>query len=109
MKVAAWNSTVNGYCADAKRDARYWLNGWRSLAMMSKRIYKDSMGCGEYLHVPLKGKGADGRVYRVRCRFAPGKKYKGREVINTTVERRADGWHWLIETRPLNVGRNCNG
>ena len=118
LKVAAWNSTVLGRRANPGHDARRWSDGWRFLGIHDKRSYVDGCAailtgkqkinifgggrkrgysCGEYLHAPVLGKGADGRWYRVRCRFQPGMKYRKRLVRSVRLERLHKLWHWILE------------
>ena len=117
LKVAAWNSTVLGRRARADHDAREWFDGWKNLGVHSPRSYVDGcprkltgkqrinffgagrvqgLSCGQYLHAPVLGKGADRRVYRVRCRFKPGLKYRGQVIHSVSLERRGKFWYWKI-------------
>lgn len=115
LRIAPWNSTVLGRRPNPKHDARDWSDGWISLNF--QRAYKDGSpakmtgrhkfnvfgyshragsSCGEYLHVPLTGKGADGRAYRVRCRFQPGMRFRKRRVKSVRVQNAGECF-WQIE------------
>ncbi len=79
--VTARNSTVLGYPARVKRDAREWFDGWKGLDF--SKAWKDGkaseaayFGNGEYLHVPLV---EDSRAYRIRSRVEPGDRLWVRE------------------------------
>jgi len=90
LKVSHWNSTVLGRRANPNHSAQEWFDGWRDLGVHVPRSYVDGcasiltgqqkinifgggrkrgFSCGEYLHAPVLGRKADGRWYRVRCRF----------------------------------------
>lgn len=115
LRVSAWNSTVNGRTAKADHDAREWFDGWKNLGVNNEKSYVDGhrntnqpfglfgggrnkgFSCGEYLHAFVVGKGNDGRVYRVRCRFQPGGKYKGSTVKSVSLRKVKGIWHWILE------------
>jgi hypothetical protein len=105
LKVAIWNSTVNGRIP-ANKDAHQWLNGWKKLGFGSHRTYKDgraNRGAGEYLHVPVLGVAGDGRFYRIRCRFWPTLLYKGQRVKSLRVEKHSRSWYWILEFMTADV------
>jgi hypothetical protein len=115
LPVMASNSTVNGYKAQPRRSARCWLDGWRGLGLRDSRVYKDGaarilrykdsnyfgagrkagLSCGEYLHVPVLGDN-EHRVYRVRCKFYPGRKFRGREVMMVQAVLDDGVWYWRL-------------
>lgn len=110
LRVLPYNSTVNGRRAVKENDAHEWANGWKGLVF--KNAYKDGhpqtnmpfgmfgagrkggFSCGEYLHVPLS---KDERRYRVRCRFQPGYKYKGKKILYVRLNKNDDKWYWLLD------------
>lgn len=52
-----------------------------------------------YFHVPVREKNGDkdGRVFRVRCRYA-GSKYKGRQVESVSIGCKDGRLHWIVRT-----------
>jgi hypothetical protein len=116
LEVRPYNSTVLGRRPNPDHDAREWFDGWKNLGVHDKRSYVDGkarrrpgvnvfgygkhrLSCGQYLHCPVLGEGADDRWYRVRCRFGPGGRYKGRTVIAVRLQRLDDKWHWILELK----------
>ena len=120
LEVRPYNSTVLGHRANPHHDARRWGDGWINLGINDRRSRVDGkprhgsrrkpygmrpygsgilygLSCGEYLHAPVLGKGADGMFYRVRCRFQPGMKYRGRVVYSTSVRKLNGKWHWILK------------
>jgi hypothetical protein len=112
LKIAPWNSTVNGWTPQKRKSARNWLNGWKHLDFSSKRTYTDGRakdGAGIYLHVPVLEKNPDSRrSYRVRFRYWPGSTYMGKRVFSVKAELRhvkkggtpvlGLDWFWIVET-----------
>lgn len=116
LRIRPSNSTVNGYDAAPNRDACKYFDGWKNLSFTDRRVFVDGkerimrskyglfglgkvkgFSCGEYLHVPLRGREADGRWYRVRCRFEPGMLYKGQRVESVRARKKNGHWYWLIK------------
>lgn len=122
--VTAANSTVNGRCADSTHDAGEWFDGWGNLGVNDQRSYVDGgaakltgkqkgnffgggrnkgFSCGEYLHAPLIGTAADGRWYRVRCRWEPGDVLAMRKGLRVQITKvaisRTKPRHWCVSLR----------
>jgi hypothetical protein len=93
---------------------------WDRLDFQSPRIYRDGdprgatvMGCGEYLHVPVRlepGETEPDTVHRVRCDLAPGDRLAVRltglvvEVVAVRAERVEGVWLWVVEVRVVAEG-----
>lgn len=122
--VDSANSTVLGRKARTDHDAREWFDGWQNLGINDERTYSDghqnkivpnglfgvgrnpNASCGEYLHCPVLGEGADGRFYRVRSHIQPGDVLRFGSVVKTYCKavqvRNIDGiWNWVYRFNPV--------
>lgn len=103
--VSDRNSTVLGYGALSRYGARLWRElDWRA-AYKDGGVHILNPCGGAYLHVRCRwSRDMDGpskrlkdrRWYRVRCRHAIGRKFRGLVIKSVDVALKNGRWFWLL-------------